>query len=103
MWAGPTGTLTWRPTQFANQFRVLRSGSVTSLDLTINAKITGNRVYNGATQTWSGAQSGDSLPTLLAGDRLIGTHVSAPCLSANVSADNAGPVIVYEVKADQGI
>lgn len=102
-YTGPTGTLTWRPTQFATQFRVLRSGTVTTMDFTINAKITGNRVYNGATQTWSGAQSGDVLPVLQAGDRLIGTHVSAPCLSTNVSADNAGPVIVYEVKANQGI
>lgn len=102
-YTGPTGTLTWRPTQFATQFRVIRSGTVTTLDLTINARIAGNRVYNAATQTWSGAQTGDSLPALQAGDRLIGNHVSAPCLSTNVSADNAGPVIVYEVKADQGI
>jgi len=95
--------LTWRPTQFANQVRVLRSGSVTTMDLTINAKIVGNRVYNGATQTWSGGQSGDTLPAFQAGDRLIGTFVSAPCLSANVNGQGLGPVIVYEVKADQGI
>ncbi len=102
-YTGVQGTLTWRPTQFATQVRVLRAGSIVSMDLAINTKISGNRIYNGATQAWSGSQSGDTLPAFQSGDWLVGQFLSGPTLSANVSGESAGPVLVWEVKADQGI
>lgn len=97
------GSLSWKPTRFSNQFAVWRAGAQQLLDMTINAKIPGNRVYNGATQTWSGAQSGDSLPVLQAGDWLYGSFSSPPTLSASVAGQGLGPVITYTVKCDQGI
>jgi hypothetical protein len=96
-------SLTWMPTQFTNQFRVWRSGAVVNLNMVINAKIAAKRTYNGATQTWSNAQSGDTLPTFQAGDWMLGTLTSTPSLSRDVSAESNGPTIVWEIKTDQGI
>jgi len=96
------GALTWRPSQFATQVRVWRAGAQVSLDLAINAKIAGTRTYNGATQTWSGGQTGDTLPAFQSGDFYITTQ-STPTLSANVNGQGLGPVLRYEIKTDQGI
>ncbi len=103
-YTGVQGSLYFRPTQFANQVRVLRGGSIVTMDMRINVKAAGKRTYNGVTNTWGGAIDGnDILPAFQAGDWLVGAFISSPTLSANVSGESAGPVLVYEIKSDQGI
>jgi len=101
-YTGVVGTLQFKPTQFTNQMRVWRSGALVNLNMIINVRNPGNRVYNASTQTWSGGQAGDTLPALQAGDRLVGTFISNPTLSADVSAESAGPVFTWEYTTDQG-
>jgi hypothetical protein len=85
----------------SNNWPMMRADrSVVNLAATINLRVPGERIITPSGNT--GAQSGDTLPTLAAGDRLMGLPNSAPKITANVSANGAGPIFTVEIICDQG-
>lgn len=74
-------------------------GSAYAIQATINAKIAGERTI--AFGGNSGAQSGDTLPTLPEAVWLA--RGNQPILTSNVSAENAGPIISVEIDCNQGV
>jgi hypothetical protein len=94
--------LSFKWSQFDNnKYRKTDGTIISNLGITINARIAGERTISPSGNL--NAQSLDVLPTLPAGAWLLGKGTSSVVLSADVSANGAGPVITVEVITDQGV